>query len=275
MTPKAAIATLLLLCGGLIGFLMSGVSVLTTRVGQDFACQCDAAVGPTSSAVADSCLAQSDADAVPTRNIYADLTFPASDTAVPPRTKACLSAMSLAPFQQPPLAVKASGPGTICAEQRARSYLGKQISDRQGGANDWDVVAAIARLVMYQAAVAGTTGQCLPADPRDLPSSASCLGSAETAPGTPGTAPLLPSNVAEQALCGQRVTTAAVSPGDLVYWRYTEFHATRMGIAVTDSEKPGHTMIVTIDPSTQTITLQQFPPDPDLIVRRVPLHRAS
>uniref|UniRef100_UPI0034DB567C hypothetical protein n=1 Tax=Nocardia cyriacigeorgica TaxID=135487 RepID=UPI0034DB567C len=171
----------------------------------------------------------------------------------------------------------------------ARELAYAQVGNRAGGSDA--AQGEVIRDLVYAASVAVPTGRCIaPADGTVSESTGSASPSAQSGYTTPTgscaqtadqqTAVYLPSTVAGQALCGQRVRLGAVSPGDLVFWDYRDNAPTRAGIAVerthvtaTDADTgefvAGVMRVVAVDPATGEFTLLDVPSDSDARAKRV------
>jgi hypothetical protein len=259
----------------IIGVVLTAVELgsFTSQATDDWHYQCDSAIGPdpavtettapsTTAAVTES-MAPSQ---WPTANPYAGLTFALGDSASA-WDLACATAMASAPYQQQPLQTPVSGAAMDCARQVALTYVGRRVT--QG-------VAALTQEVAQLAAIAGSTGRCqVPATTGTGSSSGGAA--AAVSPEVPSVASagtcaqlavspesvLLPSTVAAQGLCGQRVAQSATSAGDLVFWSYSNNAPTRAGIAVSASQ------IVTVDPETGMVVEEGMPTGNDVRVKRV------
>jgi hypothetical protein len=171
--------------------------------------------------------------------------------------------MATAPFQVPPLQTAASGAAVDCIRQVALAFLGSSSADAAGLTQD----------AIGQASQVDSTGRCqVPAAPYAMNDSSASVALA-TPPAVPAVAAacpqsgsaavLLPGTLAAQGLCGQRVATTAISPGDLVFWNYSNNAPTRVGVAVSASD------IITSDPSTGRVVEQALPSGKDVRVKRV------
>lgn len=240
----------------------------STSTAQVWRYQCDSAIGPDPSATetvapeaATETMAPSD---MPTTNPYAELTFGPNDAASPWEL-ACASAMPSAAYQLPPLQTVASGAAVDCVRQVAAALLGRQSAGSAGLAQD----------VIYQVSQANSTGRCVfPSAPAGAgPTSDSVgIGAAPVAVPVAGACPrgtatsgviVLPNTLAAQAVCGQRVATSAVSPGDLVFWSYSNYAPTSAGVAVSAGQ------IVTVDPVTGRVVTEAMPTGSGVRVKRV------
>ncbi|WP_216897866.1 C40 family peptidase [Nocardia alni] len=191
---------------------------------------------------------------LPTANPYAGLTFAPGDSASA-WDLACATAMASAPYQQQPLQTPATGAAIDCARQVALADVGSRAA--RG-------VAALTQEVTQFGAIAGSTGRCqVPTTVvnSEAPSVASAETCAELAKSPESVR--LPSTVAAQGLCGQRVVPAAASPGDLVFWSYSDNAPTRAGVAL------GPEQIVTVDPGTGQVVEESMPTGSDVRVKRV------
>ncbi|GAA5062293.1 hypothetical protein [Nocardia callitridis] len=243
----------------------------TSSLATDFSYQCDSAVGPDPSstvqeqplperAVARETAALGPSTA-PTTNPYAALEIEQGDANVTDWQRSCVSAMSEAPYQLPSLLDPNTGSAAECARELA---LREAIS----GANTDS--ATMVRSVIYRASNASVTGRCAQSAGTGVDAGAETAAglAPETGRESCGqvagsSVVVLPSTVAAQGVCGQRVAISAVSPGDLIFWDYRAHRPTRVGIAV------GGSAMVTGDPATATMTEQAIPADPDVRVKRV------
>ncbi len=243
----------------------------SSQASQDWHYQCDSAVGPdpsdTETAVPteeEGTAESTAASPTPTVNPYAGLTFSPSDN---PSAwdLACAGALPSAPYQQPPLQTAATGFGSDCARQVALAYVGSMLPEG---------IVALIQDVIYRGAVATSTGRCSVPATSGANSGTAGDGVAATAVinAAPGScsqfslAPeyvLLPSTIAAQGLCGQRVAMSAVSGGDLVFWGYSDNAPTRAGVAV------GPGQIATVDPGTGRIVEESMPTASDVRIKRV------
>ncbi|MGF6887664.1 hypothetical protein ABIA39_006231 [Nocardia sp. GAS34] len=240
----------------------------SSSVAQDWFYQCDSAIGPDTAATstdtpetnapASESLAPLD---IPTTNPYAGLTFSPGDN---PSSwdLACANAMASAPYQLPPLQTIASGIDVDCIRQVALAALGTPSVDPAG----------LTQGMINQASQINSTGRCqLPA--AAYPMSGPPAPPVVTLPPPPvvtsacpksrSATILLPGTLASQGLCGQRVAAAAISPGDLVFWAYSNNAPTHVGVAVSPSQ------IVTSDPASGRVVEQAMPNGRDVRVKRV------
>lgn len=217
-------------CGGPALIVAAPFAELTSMAKQDFVRQCDIALGPATGTTPTTPVASSTVpvptappslSATPTGNPYASLTFAADDANAGPRERECASAMQVAPRQGPALQASSNHPATVCAADLALRY-----PEAGGAAEPADYI----RDVIYSASVAGSSGRCIPGR---APRAAAVENCGDTAYGEPV---ILPETVREQAFCGHVVDTAALSPGDLVFWDYRDNAATRAGIALGSGE---------------------------------------
>ncbi len=271
-------------CGG-GGMLMTLAGNTSTSSTADLHYQCDSAVGPdpavtttpssaTTSRRAADTLPESEA---PTTNPYAEWTIAPDDTDASNWQRSCASAMRSASWQLPPLQTVNSGLAVECARQFALAVARNPATlepGRNGSPGTADA-ATLTKSVIDAASDAAMTGQCLAAAGTGTVGSSSGAaiprtGSAQVACGRPSSstttarsAVVLPSDIAAQGVCGQRVDTAAISPGDLVFWDYRSNAPTRVGIAVDA------TQIVTVDPDSGQVVEQVLPTRGDVRVKRV------
>ncbi len=260
-----------------LGLVLSVVMLATlalddssSQASQDWHYQCDSAIGPdpsdTETAVPteEGTAESAEASPTPTDNPYVGLTFSPGDN---PSAwdLACASALPSAPYQQPALQTAATGFAIDCARQVALAYMGSTMA---GG------IVALTQDVTYRGAVAASIGRCsVPAASVTGSGTAGAGVAATTAiDAAPGScsqfsiAPeyvLLPSTIAAQGLCGQRVTTSAISSGDLVFWGYSDNAPTHAGVAI------GPGQIVSVDPATGRIVEESVPTGSDVRVKRV------
>jgi|GEM_PF-6841326 len=244
----------------------------SSEASQDWHYQCDSAIGPdpsdTETAVPTEAASEESVtpSPTPTVNPYAGLTFSPADN---PSAwdLACAGALPSAPYQQAPLQTAATGFGIDCARQVALAYVGTEAT---GG------IVALTQDVTYQGAVAASTGHCSVPVTSVTGSGTVGAGTAATATTAIDAAPgscsqfsiaaeyvLLPSTIAAQGLCGQRVATSAISSGDLVFWGYSDNAPTRAGVAL------GPEQIVTVDSATGRIVQETMPTESDVRVKRM------
>ncbi|RDI54562.1 hypothetical protein [Nocardia mexicana] len=258
---------------GVVIVLAAGES--TSSAAADFRYQCDSAVGPDPSATETSTPSTSreprtgsarettSRSATPTTNPYAELTFAPDDDKASAWQRSCVTAMRSAPYQLPALQTANSGPAVDCARDLALAQLNGRSAAGNGATGGVVDDAALAQYVIAQASAAGVTWRCEltpTTGTHDMSApAASCAGSAETGP----TVVILPSTIAGQAVCGQRVDPFAMSPGDLVFWDYRSHAPTRVGVAVDAIH------VVTSDPSTGQVVEQLLPSGRDVRVKRV------
>ncbi|MEV5838206.1 hypothetical protein [Nocardia sp. NPDC052112] len=268
---------------GVIVVLVLAVSGTNSAISADLHYQCDSAVGPDpsltetatpSTTTASRSGAAGSTSAAPTVNPYAELTVAPDDTSASQWQRACVSALKTAPYQGQPLQTTNSGFVAECAQKLALAQLGPSSGTTFGSSGDLATdLAAMGRSVIYQASAAGATGRC------ELPSTSAGGAGQEPGLATQGSAMtrgpcgqlaagasaavLLPNTLAGQGGCGQRVDTAAVSAGDLVFWDYRNSAPTRSGIAVSRTE------IITVDPATGRTVQETMPTGRDVRVKRV------
>ncbi|WP_460698726.1 hypothetical protein [Nocardia thraciensis] len=270
----ALLAVLGVLAGaGILVVLAVGEN--TSSAAADFRYQCDSALGPDPSATetatsttsagprtgsARETMAPSD---IPTTNPYAEMTIAPDETEASAWQRSCLTAMRSAPYQLPALDTVNRGPAVDCARGVALQQLGgRTVTDD----------ATLAQYVIAQASEAAVTGRCeLSANttatggqdavtPGRTAVAGTCSRSAVT---TVSEVVTLPSTVAGQAMCGQRVDPYATSPGDLVFWNYRSHAPTRVGVAVDASH------VITGDPATGQVVEQSIPSGSEVRVKRV------
>ncbi|MFI7671918.1 hypothetical protein [Nocardia sp. NPDC049526] len=272
--------------GTLLVIMVLVVGGTTSAISADLHYQCDSAVGPDPSltetstprttAVSSSGAAAAPSTA-PTANPYAELTVAPDDTTASDWQRACASAIHTAPYQLPPLQTTMSGLLGDCARELAVNHALKASAGSADGASSGPSSAAgLTRDVIYQASAAAMTGHCDPtAQPPDdtepvtppARGTSSQPGSAAVACGQSSSIGkaviVLPKSVAAQAACGQRVDSAAVSAGDLVFWDYRSNAPTRTGIAL------GATQVMTYDPYSGRFVEQSMPTGRDVRIKRV------
>ncbi|MBF6132072.1 hypothetical protein IU501_03540 [Nocardia otitidiscaviarum] len=247
----------------LFGLMIAGVLILLSlaigTAGQsasaDLHYQCDTALGPdpslTETPVTSTVPPTGAATltARPSTNPYAALTVDPDDTEVSQWQRDCVEAMRSAPYQLPALRTPDTGPAGACAGQLAMTQEGRRWTEGDDGASG---PADLSRSVVYSAALAATTtGTCvLVAAPTPTADRHGC-------------APVLPTTIAGQGVCGQRVDPSAASAGDLVFWEYRDNAPTRVGVVVGDGQ------IVTGDPSAGGFVRQGLPRADDVRVKRV------
>ncbi|MCU1648189.1 MAG: hypothetical protein JWN03_8464 [Nocardia sp.] len=296
VVPVGALAAAITL-GGVGVALLVGSSIfgatMSGWVSSDLQYQCDSQVGadpsgaqttsvvPTSNAGVGSDWAVD----VPTENPYASLTLDPDDTGISSYQRGCVSALKSAPYQLPPLQTVNAGFAADCARSLALAQVNQLVAGSPGGvAGSPDAAdnpldsADLQRYVIFEASSATASGHCgepggtnpgsatsprlsasdlMPADP----GSCARVPGAASGPGNP--AALLPNFLAGQGLCGQRVDIRAASPGDLIFWNYSNGAATSGGIVV------GPAQIVTADPSSGRVVARPMPTGPDVRVKRV------
>ncbi|MEC3920664.1 hypothetical protein [Nocardia sp. CDC160] len=293
-TPLFAIAATVVVCIGVPALqvaLMLGTTM--SSVSSDLHYQCDSLVGPDpSDASASTVLPDPNPDKgsswesqVPTLNPYAEVVGSADDAGLSDWQRGCMSALESAPYQLPPLQSVNAGYAVDCARSLALGQVNQSTAEGSGGAPDSNAaadnveeIAELQRYVSYHASLASDTGQrgvpdsvCtdslrggrppiqdpMPSDP------GTCSRSSGGAIGTGSAVTVLPKSRAGQALCGQRVDIHAASPGDLVFWGYTEPAPTKSGIVV------GPSQIVTTDPASGQFIVAPMPTGRDVRVKRV------
>lgn len=274
------------LCG-VGGMLMTLAGNTSTSAAADLHYQCDSAVGPdpavtttTSSATTSRRAADTIPESeAPTTNPYAEWTIAPDDTDASTWQRSCASAMRSASWQLPPLQTVNTGLAVECARQFALAVVRNPATlepGRNGSPGTADA-ATLTKSVIDAASDAAMTGQCLAAAgagtgtvgsssgatmPRTESTQVAC-GRPSSSTTTARSSVVLPSAIAAQGVCGQRVDTEAISPGDLVFWDYRSNAPTRVGIAV------GSTQIVTVDPDSGQVVEQVLPTGGDVRVKRV------
>ncbi|CCF62146.1 hypothetical protein GV791_25250 [Nocardia cyriacigeorgica] len=261
--------------GGALFVVVAAFTGISTSAGERFFnCQCDSAIGPdpsvTATASPTSGVCDSDEEwdssGVPTTNPYASLTVASGDTEITEWRRDCISAMASAPLQTPATSKTNTGFAVECARELALMRVGSQAEPLDSAP------AAMVREVIYQASAALTSGRCdTPAGDTSEPVGAGVpAGQAEythptgsCAQNSESTVVELPSRLADQGLCGQRVQLDAVSPGDLIFWDYRQHAPTRVGVAVDQ------TRVVTADPSTGQFAVIEIPAGGDARAKRV------
>ncbi|GEM30808.1 hypothetical protein NN3_18150 [Nocardia neocaledoniensis NBRC 108232] len=249
-----AVTWRLVLLGATVGLTLvtiafvASLSSFTSSVAADLRYQCDSAVGPDPSAdaapaptppVSKRASPRTAPPSSATTNPYAELTID-SDDPVTGWERECLSAMKTAPYQDSPDTSVNAGPAVECARHLALLLVsaGSMHEDDTGPRSD---MAATIRSLVFDASMAAETGECRaaqlsPATGGSLEESSSQAGagSGHSCPpfAASGSPVLLPSTVAAQARCGQRVAPAALSAGDLVFWNYHQGAPRLAAIAV-------------------------------------------
>ncbi|MFG3619171.1 hypothetical protein [Nocardia sp. NPDC047654] len=286
--------------GVLFVILMGLVLVIggaTSAIASDLHYQCDSAVGPDPSQTATATRASTavrptalgapaaGVTTAPTTNPYAQLTIAPDDTDVSDWQRACATALKDAPYQDPPLLVGNSGIGAECARRLALAQAGAPSSragasaggagasagGAQGSASGSPDAAEFTRSVIYRASAAQSSGRCeATAGPVEQPPSADVAqqpsGTARPcgqSDSSAATVVVLPTTIAAQGACGQRVDPSAVSDGDLVFWNYRKNAPTQVGIAVSG------TALVTIDAANGGFVERPIPSTNDVRVKRV------
>ncbi|WP_433733127.1 hypothetical protein ACQP0C_12770 [Nocardia sp. CA-129566] len=267
--------------------LMTLAGNTSTSAAADLHYQCDSAVGPdpavttTSSATTSRRAADTIPESeVPTTNPYAEWTIAPDDTDASDWQRSCASAMRSASWQLPPLQTVNTGLAVECARQYALAVARNPATLEPGrnGAPGTVDAATLSKSVIDAASGAAMTGQCLQAAagtgggavgsssgatmPRTESPQVAC-GRPSSSTTTARSAVVLPSAIAAQGVCGQRVDAAAVSPGDLVFWDYRSNAPTRVGVAVDA------TQIITVDPDSGQVVEQVLPTGGDVRVKRV------
>ncbi|MBF6398080.1 hypothetical protein IU438_20065 [Nocardia cyriacigeorgica] len=287
----AAVATILTIVGPLLVLLAAFTGITNSAGERYFSCQCDSAIGPdpsvTEAAAPGSSVCDSDEEwdpaDVPTTNPFLSMTPAPDETEISDYQRACLSAISSAsaPLQVPALRRTNAGFAVECARELAYARVGSRA--------DGSASAAVVRDVIYEASLAAvSTGNCVAgsradgasggAVPRVEPGTTAPIGSC--GPTTPQAAVALPDTIAGQGLCGQRVRSDAVSPGDLVFWDYRDNAPTRVGIAVeptrviatdpdTGEYTAGYMRVVAADPATGEFAVLDVSSDSDARAKRV------
>ncbi|MFE3445386.1 hypothetical protein ACFXNW_20350 [Nocardia sp. NPDC059180] len=291
----AAAAVVAVIVGSLFVVVAAFTGVSTSSGEQFFNCQCDSAIGPDPSVTTTSTPGSTPCDSegewdpsgVPTTNPYAKLTIAPEDTEISDYRRECLAAMTgtaSPPLQTPAARKSNAGFAVECARELAVARVGQP----SGGSNS--AQAEMTREVVYEASVALSTGRCvLPAggdvsggDGVVAPTvqSGYTLPTGSCAQTTDQTVVDLPNTIAGQGLCGQRVRLDAVSPGDLIFWDYTDHAPTRVGIAVdwtcatVDPDTGKCTAVrpprvVAADPATGQFAVLELPSDGDARAKRV------
>ncbi|MFB7720115.1 hypothetical protein [Nocardia sp. NPDC056100] len=270
----------------LFGIVFGGTD---SAVAADFDRQCEVAI-PNPSSTAKVSVTQTTRISVPspppTVNPYAQLTFAADDTSISDRQRACSTAMQTAVYQlESPLSAPATGAEVECAgvtiaalANRGSGSVGTAFGGTEGRTTtDTATVtvdpAAVTAAVLYRASAAASTGFCPQPTAADITTlmSARSGGDTDRCPATiPGTALILPNNVAAQSLCGQLVEAGAESPGDLVFWDYRGTVPTRVGMTVDYGQRAGGTALVLgWDPTTGAMVRLAMPNSWDVRVKRV------
>lgn len=245
---------------GVVGI---GFSTVISNGKMDFDNQCDSAIGedPSATATATTATKPKRADdsepSVPatslTANPYAELTLDPGDDHSD-YVRDCVSAMPTAPHQREALTGTNAGFAAECAGRLA-------MSQASGSGPAMSGQADMVRQVIYWASSGSVTGQCDPSV--GAVSESSTLGCGALDPEGRPRALALPTTVREQGYCGQRVERSAISPGDLVFWDFDNHAASRVGIAVSESE------LVTYPDGGGSAVLQPVSSDSGVRVKRV------
>ncbi|MGK8553115.1 hypothetical protein [Nocardia gipuzkoensis] len=268
---------------GVIVVLVLVVGGATSSIASDLHYQCDSAVGPDPSQTVTPSRASAASlptarstpagvSTAPTTNPFAELTIAPDDTGASDWQRACATALKDAPYQSPPLLMGSSGIGAECARQLALAELTTpSASGAESGTGGRGSAAEFTRSVIYRASAAQLTGRCdLAAGPAALspgeaagqPSGSVRRACGQSDASSPGVL-VLPTTIAAQGACGQRVDPSAVSAGDLVFWSYRNNAPTRVGIAVSA------TQLVTADPGTGGFVELAISSGNDVRVKRV------
>ncbi|WP_280264946.1 hypothetical protein [Nocardia wallacei] len=246
----------------------------------DFRYQCDSALGPDPSATetatpttsagprtgsARETMSPSD---IPTTNPYAEMTIAPDDAEASAWQRSCLTAMRSAPYQLPALDTVNRGPAVDCARDVALMQL-RGRSAGEGAARGVADDATLTQYVIGRASEAAVTGRCELSTTTGAAGGGGAVASGGTAGAcsrsttTASEVVILPSTIAGQAVCGQRVDPHATSAGDLVFWDYRSHAPTRVGVAVDALH------VITSDPSTGQVVEQTIPSGRDVRVKRV------
>lgn len=263
--------------------LIFGIAPRTAREAAQFHYQCDTILGPDPALTVIATSADvpripaprpNDANrdrrttiSTPTKNPYASLTVPSGVSSVSPWYSACITAMRTVPLQDPPTQDVNDSFAAACAGRLALDLADESARAAAGRAALTAATAsaeAMTTFVVLRASTATDIGQCGVDDERSV-STPSLNGSCHRVPGPgdPSVAVVLPSYLAEQVSCGQRVDAAWISPGDLVFWDFRHFAPLRVGIAVS------RTQVVTLDPASHVVLRQPVPNTADVRVKRV------
>ena len=246
----------------------------TAALASDLDYQCDSAIGPDTSitrTLAPGDLGRGESayptgtkapSEIPTTNPYASLTVAPDDTGISDWQRTCVTAMRSAPYQLPLVRTANTGRGVECARELALAQLQLGSTDNSGS----DSAATLTRSVVRDASTAALGGRCAASGASadtDSGTSAGTSACARTAGTGVSTVVVLPNTVGGQALCGQRVSVSAVSAGDLVFWDYSRYTPTRVGVAV------GGTRMVTVEPGGGRPVEEAVPTVDDVRIKRV------
>ncbi|WP_146097646.1 NlpC/P60 family protein [Nocardia nova] len=251
------------LCGVVLMGAVFPTAAQSGSSAADLQCQCASAIGddpsetPTATTTASKCggggtVVASD---VPSTNPYASVTVDPGDNDVSDWIRSCLSGpMQSAPYQLPELAFGNTGFAGSCAGALAASYRSEAAD-----------MAELVRGVIYQASVAATTQRCekTSLDGIPAPTGNGCQTSTDAIRGSNSGAVILPTTLAGQAICGQRVQLSAASAGDVVFWDYGSRGPARAGVVL------GNGTMVTADATTGRLVEQTIPTSRGVQVKRV------
>ncbi|MFI6218517.1 hypothetical protein ACIBCD_41455 [Nocardia brasiliensis] len=207
---------------------------------------------------------------LPTANPYASLTIPPTATDVPEWLGECIAAVQVADYRGPISQARNAGPAADCAGWLALAALGRNATG--GGSAAPADAASFARWVTYHASLAtGSAGCHYPAtdalESRVVPEAGSAVRRGCVSPagldGRRPTAVVLPERIADQALCGQPVDRAAISPGDLVFWEFQRYTPRRVGVAVDTAT------VIAVDPVSGGLAQVLLTPQTAIGVKRV------
>ncbi len=229
----------------------------------DLHCQCENAIGddpsetPTVTTTGSKCGGDGTVDAsdIPSTNPYASLTVDPSDTEVSDWERSCLAGpLQSAPYQLPPLTARNAGFAARCAGALAEDY--------RSSATD---IAELVRGVIYQASSSAAAQRCQKTSLESTPAPPDngCRTSTDAIRSGYSGPVILPTTLAGQAVCGQRVEASAASAGDVVFWDYGSRGPVRAGIAVGDG------MMITGDAATGQLVRQEIPTARGVKVKRV------
>ncbi|WP_327146921.1 hypothetical protein [Nocardia sp. NBC_01327] len=255
-----------------------------SAVAADYPYQCDSALGPDpSSTLTYSAPTLGDpeppASDTPTANPYAPVTG-----AVDARGRACETAMRAAPLQAWPKGTTATGVTVDCAHTIIVALMNRPGSNTASSRTTVEP-AAVTAAVIRQASSATTARDCTLLTPADISniaaeqndSSARATGPSAKCPvAAAASVVVLPTTIAAQSFCGQRVDPAAVSSGDLVFWDYQNNAPQRVALAVGATNPPTtgqktqlpSLQVAVWDPASGQMTELTLPNDSGIRVKR-------
>ncbi|MFF0457471.1 NlpC/P60 family protein [Nocardia africana] len=251
------------LCGVVLMGAVFPTAAQSGSSAADLQCQCADAIGddpsetPTVTTTGSKCggggpVAASD---IPSTNPYASVTVDPSDDEISDWMRTCLSGpMRSAPYQLPELEFRNAGFASGCAGVLAAGYRSEAAD-----------MAELVRGVIYQASLAATTQRCekTSLDGIPAPTGNGCQTSTDAIRGSNSGAVILPTTLAGQAICGQRVQPSAASAGDVVFWDYGSRGPARAGVALGDGT------MITADATTGSLVQQTIPTSRGVQVKRV------